>query len=187
MEVKGWSGERRPSRVINVGSVPVGGDSPITVQSMTVTKTADVEGTLQQIYALAAAGCDIVRCTCNESEAAVGLAQIVPRSPIPVIADIHHQYKMALAALDAGVHGLRLNPGNIRRPEHIKAVASECRDRRVPIRVGVNAGSLDPDLYEKYGEQRLRPWSSLRRENLSISQRSILISSRFRSRHRASR
>ena len=151
MEVKGWSGERRPSRVINVGSVPVGGDSPITVQSMTVTKTADVEGTLQQIYALAAAGCDIVRCTCNESEAAVGLAQIVPRSPIPVIADIHHQYKMALAALDAGVHGLRLNPGNIRRPEHIKAVASECRDRRVPIRVGVNAGSLDPDLYEKYG------------------------------------
>ncbi|MEG3599998.1 MAG: flavodoxin-dependent (E)-4-hydroxy-3-methylbut-2-enyl-diphosphate synthase [Actinomycetota bacterium] len=151
MEVKGWSGERRRSRVINVGDVPVGGDSPITVQSMTVTKTADVEGTLQQIYALAAAGCDIVRCTCNESEAAVGLAQIVPRSPIPVIADIHHQYKMALAALDAGVHGLRLNPGNIRRPEHIKAVASECRDRGVPIRIGVNAGSLDPDLYEKYG------------------------------------
>lgn len=151
MEVKGWSGERRSSRVINVGGVAVGGDSPITVQSMTVTKTADVEGTLQQIYALAAAGCDIVRCTCNESEAAVGLAQIVPRSPIPVIADIHHQYKMALAALDAGVHGLRLNPGNIRRPEHIKAVASECRDRGVPIRIGVNAGSLDPDLYEKYG------------------------------------
>ncbi|MGB0147458.1 MAG: flavodoxin-dependent (E)-4-hydroxy-3-methylbut-2-enyl-diphosphate synthase [Ilumatobacteraceae bacterium] len=151
MEVKGWSGERRPSRMINLGDVPVGGDSPITVQSMTVTKTADVEGTLQQIYALAAAGCDIVRCTCNESEAAVGLAQIVPRSPIPVIADIHHQYKMALAALDAGVHGLRLNPGNIRRPEHIKAVASECRDRGVPIRIGVNAGSLDPDLYEKHG------------------------------------
>ena len=151
MEVKGWSGERRPSRMINVVGVPVGGDSPITVQSMTVTKTADVEGTLQQIYALAAAGCDIIRCTCNEPEAAVGLAQIVPRSPIPVIADIHHQYKMALAALDAGVHGLRLNPGNIRRPEHIKAVASECRDRGVPIRIGVNAGSLDPDLYEKHG------------------------------------
>ena len=151
MEVKGWSGERRPPRMINVGGVPVSGDSPITVQSMTVTKTADVEGTLQQIYALAAAGCDIIRCTCNEPEAAVGLAQIVPRSPIPVIADIHHQYKMALAALDAGVHGLRLNPGNIRRPEHIKAVASECRDRGVPIRIGVNAGSLDADLYEKHG------------------------------------
>ena len=90
---------------------------------MTITKTADVEGTLQQIYALAAAGCDIVRCTCNEPEAAEGLAQIVPRSPVPIIADIHHQYRMALAALEAGVHGLRLNPGNIRRAEHIKAVA----------------------------------------------------------------
>jgi len=118
---------------------------------MTITKTADVEGTLQQIYALAAAGCDIVRCTCNEAEAAEGLAQIVPRSPVPIIADIHHQYKMALAAMEAGVHGLRLNPGNIRKPEHIKAVASEARDRKVPIRIGVNGGSLDPALYEKYG------------------------------------
>ncbi|MGA0064692.1 MAG: flavodoxin-dependent (E)-4-hydroxy-3-methylbut-2-enyl-diphosphate synthase [Ilumatobacteraceae bacterium] len=142
---------RRPTRQISVGKVPVGGDAPITVQSMTITKTADVEGTLQQIYALAAAGCDIVRCTCNEPEAAVGLAQIVPRSPIPIIADIHHQYKMALAALEAGVHGLRLNPGNIRKPEHIKAVASESRDRGVPIRIGVNGGSLDPSLYEKHG------------------------------------
>jgi (E)-4-hydroxy-3-methylbut-2-enyl-diphosphate synthase len=118
---------------------------------MTTTKTADVEGTLQQIYALAAAGCDIVRCTCNEQEAAEGLAQIVPRSPIPIIADIHHQYRMALAAMEAGVHGLRLNPGNIRRPEHIKAVAAEARDRNLPIRIGVNGGSLDPALYEKYG------------------------------------
>jgi (E)-4-hydroxy-3-methylbut-2-enyl-diphosphate synthase len=118
---------------------------------MTVTKTADVEGTLQQIYALAAAGCDIVRCTCNEIEAAEGLAQIVPRSPIPIIADIHHQYKMALAAMEAGVQGLRLNPGNIRKPEHIKIVASEARDRGLPIRIGVNGGSLDPELYDKYG------------------------------------
>jgi (E)-4-hydroxy-3-methylbut-2-enyl-diphosphate synthase len=134
-----------------VGKVPVGGGAPITVQSMTITKTADVEGTLQQIYALAAAGCDIVRCTCNEIEAAEGLAQIVPRSPVPIIADIHHQYKMALAAMEAGVHGLRLNPGNIRRPEHIKAVASEAKDRGIPIRIGVNGGSLDPELYDKYG------------------------------------
>jgi (E)-4-hydroxy-3-methylbut-2-enyl-diphosphate synthase len=134
-----------------VGSVPVGGDAPISVQSMTITKTADVEGTLQQIYALAAAGCDIVRCTCNEAEAAEGLAQIVPRSPVPIIADIHHQYRMALAALEAGVQGLRLNPGNIRRAEHIKAVASEARDRNVPIRIGVNGGSLDDRLYKKYG------------------------------------
>jgi (E)-4-hydroxy-3-methylbut-2-enyl-diphosphate synthase len=151
MQVADWTTERRKTRQISVGRVAVGGDAPITVQSMTITKTADVEGTLQQIYALAAAGCDIVRCTCNEAEAAEGLAQIVPRSPIPVIADIHHQYRMALAAMQAGVHGLRLNPGNIRRPEHIKAVASEARDRGVPIRIGVNAGSLDPELYEKHG------------------------------------
>ena len=142
---------RRKTRQIHVGKVAVGGDAPVSVQSMTITKTADVEGTLQQIYALAAAGCDIVRCTCNEIEAAEGLAQIVPRSPIPIIADIHHQYKMALAALEAGVHGLRLNPGNIRKPEHIKAVATEARDRKVPIRIGVNGGSLDPSLYEKHG------------------------------------
>ena len=142
---------RRLTKQIHVGAVPVGGDAPITVQSMTITKTADVEGTLQQIYALAAAGCDIVRCTCNEQEAAEGLAQIVPRSPIPVIADIHHQYRMALAAMEAGVHGLRLNPGNIRKPEHIKAVAAEARDRGLPIRIGVNGGSLDPALYDKYG------------------------------------
>jgi (E)-4-hydroxy-3-methylbut-2-enyl-diphosphate synthase len=143
--------ERRHTRQIHVGKVAVGGSAPITVQSMTTTKTSDVEGTLQQIYALAAAGCDIVRCTCNEIEAAEGLAQIVPRSPIPIVADIHHQYKMALAALEAGVHGLRLNPGNIRKPEHIKAVAAEAKDRNVSIRIGVNGGSLDPSLYEKHG------------------------------------
>ena len=148
---QGPSFARRNTRQIHIGKVPVGGGAPVTVQSMTITKTADVEGTLQQIYALAAAGCDIVRCTCNEPEAAEGLAQIVPRSPIPVIADIHHQYRMALAALDAGVHGLRLNPGNIRKPEHIKAVAAECKARNVPIRIGVNGGSLDPSLYEKHG------------------------------------
>jgi len=134
-----------------VGSVAVGGGAPISVQSMTTTKTADVDGTLAQIYALAAAGCDIVRCTCNDLAAAEGLARIVPRSPVPIVADIHHQYKMALAALEAGVACLRLNPGNIRKPEHIKAVASECRDRGVPIRIGVNGGSLDPELYERHG------------------------------------
>ncbi len=142
---------RRDTRQIHVGDVPVGGGAPVTVQSMTITKTADVEGTLQQIYALAAAGCDIVRCTCNEIEAAEGLARIVPRSPVPIIADIHHQYRMALAALEAGVHGLRLNPGNIRKPEHIKAVATEAGARGVPIRIGVNGGSLDPALYARHG------------------------------------
>ncbi|MGE0878514.1 MAG: flavodoxin-dependent (E)-4-hydroxy-3-methylbut-2-enyl-diphosphate synthase [Acidimicrobiia bacterium] len=137
--------ERRKTRQILVGGVPVGGDSPITVQSMTTTKTADVDGTLAQIYALTGAGCDIVRCTCNEEEAAEGLARIVPRSPIPVVADIHFQYKLALAALEAGVHQLRLNPGNIRKPEHIKTVAQEAKDRGISTRIGVNLGSLDPE------------------------------------------
>jgi (E)-4-hydroxy-3-methylbut-2-enyl-diphosphate synthase len=151
MELGQSSYPRRKSRRIMVGDVPVGDGAPVTVQSMTITKTADVEGTLQQIYDLAMAGCDIVRCTCNEPEAAEGLAQIVPRSPVPIVADIHHQYRMALAALEAGVHCLRLNPGNIRKPVHIRTVASEAKDRGVPIRIGVNGGSLDPALYEKHG------------------------------------
>jgi (E)-4-hydroxy-3-methylbut-2-enyl-diphosphate synthase len=134
-----------------VGTVPVGDGAPVTVQSMTTTKTADVDGTLAQIYALAAAGADIVRCTCNEEDAAEGLAHIVPRSPVPIVADIHFQYRLALAALEAGVQALRLNPGNIRNPEHIKLVASEARDRNVPIRIGVNAGSLDPDIARRHG------------------------------------
>src|SRR3954471_11755747 len=127
--------ERRPTRQLMVGGVPVGGDAPVTVQSMTTTKTADVEGTLTQIYALAATGADIVRCTCNEEAAAEGLAHIVPRSPVPIIADIHFQYRLALAALEAGVQALRLNPGNIRNPQHIKAVASAALERGVPIRI----------------------------------------------------
>jgi (E)-4-hydroxy-3-methylbut-2-enyl-diphosphate synthase len=143
--------ERRVTRQIHVGDVAVGGAAPVSVQSMTTTKTADVDGTLAQIYALAAAGCDIVRCTCNEEAAAEGLARIVPRSPVPLIADIHFQYKLALAAMEAGVQGLRLNPGNIRKPDQIKAVASEAKDRGLPIRIGVNAGSLDPDIAEQHG------------------------------------
>ena len=143
--------ERRQTRQIMVGKVPVGGGAPISIQSMTTTKTADHEATLQQIYALAGAGADIVRCTCNEPEAAEGLARIVPRSPVPIVADIHFQYKLALAALEAGVHCLRLNPGNIRKAADIKTVAKEAKDRGVPIRIGVNGGSLDPDIEAKYG------------------------------------
>ena len=182
------STSRRPTRQIMVGKVPVGGGAPITVQSMTITKTADVEGTLQQIYALAAAGCDIVRCTCNEPEAAEGLAQIVPRSPVPIIADIHHQYRMALAALEAGVHGLRLNPGNIRQPEHIKAVA----DR------GPRPRGLDPHRRQRRlarsaactrstAASRPRRWSSRRCARWPTSRRSTSTSSRSRSRPRACR
>lgn len=144
--------ERKKTRQVKVGNVAVGGGAQVSIQSMTTTKTSDVEGTLQQIYALRGAGCDIVRCTCNDIEAAQGLAQIIPRSPLPIVADIHFQYKLALAAMEAGVHALRLNPGNIRKPEQIKIVAAEAKDRGIPIRIGVNAGSLDPELYEKYGK-----------------------------------
>ena len=142
---------RRVTSQVMVGDVPVGGGAPITVQSMTVTRTADHEATLQQIYDLAMAGADIVRCTCNDLDAAEGLARIVPRSPVPIVADIHHNHRMALAALEAGVQCLRLNPGNIRKPDHIRTVAAEARDRGVPIRIGVNGGSLHPDLYRKHG------------------------------------
>ena len=129
----------------------MGGGAPVTVQSMTTTKTADAEATLSQIYALAAAGADLVRCTCNEEAAAEGLARIVPRSPVPIIADIHFHHEMALAALEAGVQGLRLNPGNLRKEAEIKQVAAEAKDRGVPIRIGVNAGSLHPELYKRFG------------------------------------
>lgn len=143
---------RRPTKQIMVGDVPVGGGSPVSVQSMTTTKTSDVEETLKQIYDLAAAGADIVRCTCNDLAAAEGLAHIVPRSPVPIVADVHNQYKMALAAIASGVDCLRLNPGNIRKIEHIKAVAMEAGEKGIPIRIGVNGGSLHPDLYKKYGD-----------------------------------
>ena len=142
---------RDRTRQIHVGRVPVGGGAPVSVQSMTTTKTADVDNTLAQVYALAGAGVDIVRITCNDRGAAEGLAEIVPRSPVPIIADIHYQYRLALAALEAGVQGLRLNPGNIRKPHQIRAVAREAKDRGIPIRVGVNAGSLDRDLMARFG------------------------------------
>ena len=134
-----------------VGDVPVGGGAPISIQSMTTTKTADVDGTLAQIYALAGAGADIVRVTCNNVEAAQGIAEMMPRSPVPIVADIHFQYKLALAAIEAGVSALRLNPGNIRNEKHIKAVATAAKDAGIPIRIGVNAGSLDKDLLDKHG------------------------------------
>ena len=142
---------RRPTRRVMVGTVAVGDGAPVSVQSMTITKTADVEGTLAQVYALAGAGADIVRCTCNDQAAAEGLARIVPRSPVPIVADVHNDWRMGIAALEAGVQCLRLNPGNIRRPDRIKLIAAEARDRGVPIRIGVNAGSLDKDLYDTYG------------------------------------
>ena len=144
--------KRRQTKQIQVGKVGVGSDYPITVQSMTTTKTKDTEKTLEQVYELASNGADIVRVTCNEVDAATSLIKISTRSPVPIIADIHFQYKLALAAIEAGVQGLRLNPGNIRDEKHIKEVAREALLAKIPIRVGVNAGSLDKDIAKKYPE-----------------------------------
>ena len=144
--------KRRKTSQIYVGNVGVGSDFPVSVQSMTTTKTRDTDDTLEQIYELANNGADIVRVTCNEIEAAESLVKICARSPVPIVADIHFQYKLALAAVEAGVHGLRLNPGNIRNEKQIKEVAKECLNANIPIRIGVNAGSLDKDILEKYGD-----------------------------------
>ena len=143
---------RRTTRQIQLGKVGIGSDFPVSVQSMTTTKTRDTDKTLEQVYELANNGADIVRVTCNEVEAAESLVKICTRSPVPIVADIHFQYKLALAAVKAGVQGLRLNPGNIRNEKHIKEVAVACLDAGIPIRIGVNAGSLDKDLLSKYGD-----------------------------------
>jgi (E)-4-hydroxy-3-methylbut-2-enyl-diphosphate synthase len=135
---------RRPSKPVWVGGVQVGGDAPIVVQSMANTKTADAQATLRQVYELADRGCEIVRVAVPDRHAATGLPEIVLHSPIPVVADIHFDYRLALAALKAGVHGLRLNPGNIRDPEKVRTVVRLAQERKVPIRVGVNEGSLPP-------------------------------------------
>lgn len=143
--------ERRKTRQIQVGKVKIGGDAPISVQSMTNTRTDDAAATLRQIGELAAAGCEIIRCAVPDMVAAEGLKRIVSESPIPVIADIHFDYKLALAAIDAGVDGLRLNPGNIGGNDRVAAVVDAAKKRNIPIRIGVNAGSLPKDLLEKYG------------------------------------
>ena len=143
--------ERRKTRQINVGPVRIGGDAPIAVQSMTNTKTQDAQATLLQIRQLADAGCDIIRCAVPDMEAALALKEIVAGSPIPVIADIHFDYRLALQAIESGVQGLRLNPGNIGGSEKVKAVVGAAKPKHIPIRIGVNAGSLPKDLLEKYG------------------------------------
>ncbi len=135
---------RRPSKQIQVGDVKVGGDAPVVVQSMCSTDTADVETTVRQIHELAELGCEIVRVAVPDKEAAAALPAIVAQTPVPLIADIHFDYRWALAAIRSGFQGLRLNPGNIRDPEKVKTVIKEAKERGIPIRVGVNAGSLPP-------------------------------------------
>jgi (E)-4-hydroxy-3-methylbut-2-enyl-diphosphate synthase len=144
---------RRKSRQIKVGSVAVGGDAPVSVQSMTTTLTADVNATLQQIAELTAAGCDIVRVACPSQDDAEALPAIAKKSQIPVIADIHFQPKYVFAAIEAGCAAVRVNPGNIRKfDDQVKQIAQAAKDRGTSLRIGVNAGSLDKRLLEKYGK-----------------------------------
>ncbi len=137
---------RRASKAISIGGVRVGGGAPIVVQSMTRTDTGDIPATLRQISELAGAGCELVRVAVPDNEAAGALPELKRRSPVPLIADIHFDYRLALEALGAGVDGLRLNPGNIGGPERVKKVAQAAAERGVPIRIGINAGSMPPGV-----------------------------------------
>ncbi|RMH61176.1 MAG: flavodoxin-dependent (E)-4-hydroxy-3-methylbut-2-enyl-diphosphate synthase [Zetaproteobacteria bacterium] len=143
---------RRPSRRIQVGDVVIGGDAPIAVQSMTNTRTTDIDATVAQVHRLQQAGADIVRISVPDPASAAAMPEILRQCSVPIIADIHFSYKMALAALEAGVHGLRLNPGNIGDRTRVERVVAAAKERGVSIRIGVNAGSLEKDLTEKYGE-----------------------------------
>ncbi len=153
MSIRPWRDiDRRKSRQIMVGNTPVGGDAPIAVQSMTNTLTSDAEATIRQINDIAEAGADIVRVSCPDKESTDALSTIVKNSPVPIIADIHFHYKRALEAAEAGAACLRINPGNIGSEERVREVIQAAKDHGCSIRIGVNAGSLEKDLLEKYGE-----------------------------------
>ncbi len=139
------------TRQINVGGVSIGGGAPVAIQSMLNTKTTDVEGSLAQLRKLAVAGCQIARLAVPNKEAAQSFAQICKESPLPLVADIHFDYKLALLAAEGGASKIRINPGNIGGEENVQAVVSACKERNIPIRIGVNGGSLDKKLLEKYG------------------------------------
>ena len=139
------------TRQINVGGVTIGGGAPVVIQSMLNTKTTDVAGSLEQIRKLHAAGCQVVRLAVPNMEGARGFAEICKESPLPLVADIHFDYKLAIAAAEGGASKIRINPGNIGGEDRVKAVVDVCKDRGIPIRIGVNGGSLDKRLLEKYG------------------------------------
>ena len=139
------------TRQILVGGIPIGGGAPVVIQSMLNTKTTDVEGSLNQIKQLATAGCQIARLAVPNMEAARGFAEICKESPLPLVADIHFDYKLAIAAAEGGAAKIRINPGNIGGEDRVKAVVDVCKERHIPIRIGVNGGSLDKRLLEKYG------------------------------------
>ena len=139
------------TRKISVGGIPIGGGSPVVIQSMLNTPTTDVEASLRQIYQLANAGCQIARLAVPNKEAADGFARICEASPLPLVADIHFDYRLAIAAAEGGAAKIRINPGNIGGEDRVKAVVDVCRERNIPIRIGVNGGSLDKRILEKYG------------------------------------
>ena len=139
------------TRQILVGGVPIGGGAPVVIQSMLNTKTTDVEGSLAQIRALKTAGCQIARLAVPNQEAAAKFADICAESPLPLVADIHFDYKLAIAAAEGGASKIRINPGNIGGEDRVQAVVDVCKDKHIPIRIGVNGGSLDKKLLEKYG------------------------------------
>ena len=141
---------RDHTKVIQIGNKKIGGGNPILIQSMTNTKTEDVQATVEQILALEAAGCDIIRCAVPTMEAAKALKEIKKQIHIPLVADIHFDYRLAIAAMENGADKIRINPGNIGSTERIKAVVDVAKERNIPIRVGVNSGSLEKELVEKY-------------------------------------
>ncbi len=142
---------RKSTKQIRVGDVLIGGDAPISIQSMTNTNTSDVSKTIEQIHRIEAVGCDIIRSAVPDVDAVKALPEIIKQISIPLIADIHFDYKLALGAIDAGIQGLRINPGNIGSIDRVKEVVSAAKANNVPIRIGVNAGSLDKKLINKYG------------------------------------
>lgn len=142
---------RKKTRVIDIGGVKIGGDNPIAIQSMCNTDTRDAASTIKQINSLEAAGCEIARVAVPDGEAAEALKEIIRKINIPLVADIHFDYRLALAAIDAGVDKLRINPGNIGSEDRVKAVVDKAKERKIPIRIGVNSGSLEKSILEKYG------------------------------------
>ena len=144
--------ERRKTRVVSIDNLKIGGENPIVIQSMTNTDTRDAKKTLEQINALVKEGCQMVRCAVPDMEAAEALKEIVKNSPVPIVADIHFDYRLALKAIENGISKLRINPGNIGSIERIKEVVNKAKEYKIPIRIGVNSGSLEKDILERDGK-----------------------------------
>lgn len=153
--------KRRKTKIIDIGGVKIGGGNPISIQSMTKTDTRDAKSTIKQIIQLAESGCEIIRIAIPDNTAAESLFKIVPSSPIPVVADIHFDYRLALKSIKAGVHGLRLNPGNIKESTKVKEIVLRAKEKGIPIRIGVNAGSIPKDLREKVHSGKLSMSSAM--------------------------